>query len=328
MKALLARLRPDLYLSLIVLMMVLATIVPARGQAAEALQWGTRFAVGLVFFLHGARLAAAEVRRGLTHWRLQLLVLAITFGAFPLLGLGLAALPAWITPAALAPGLVVLCCLPSTVQSSIAFTAIARGDVAAAVTAATISNVLGVFLSPLLIALTLGASSGGVSLASLQGVAVQLLAPFLAGQALRPWIGRVVARHAKALGWSDRGSILLVVYGAFSAAVASGLWSRIGALDLLRLALICALLLAVVLGLSTALARLLRFGKAQEIAVVFCGSKKSLASGVPMASVIFPPALVGPLVLPLMIFHQIQLMVCAAIAQQHAKRRDMEAASG
>jgi sodium/bile acid cotransporter 7 len=322
LKGLAARLKPDLYVVLIVAVMVLATVVPVRGEAAVVVGWATKLGIGLVFFLHGARLSREAVARGLTHWRLHLLVLATTFGLFPFLGLGLAALPAWITPPALAPGIVLLCCLPSTVQSSIGFTAIARGDVAAAVASATASNLLGVILTPVLAALTLHAAGGGLSLQSVQAIALQLLAPFAAGQLLSAWVGPFVVRHAKILGWTDRGAILLVVYSAFSAAVAAGLWREVSGLDLARLLILCALLLAVVLVATRLAARALGFNKADEIAIVFCGSKKSLASGAPMASVLFPAALVGPMILPLMIFHQFQLMACAVIAQAYARRPD------
>jgi len=322
---LLARLRPDTYVLLIVGMVVLASVLPATGAAAPALDVVTKFAIGGVFFLHGAKLSREAVLRGLTHWRLHLLVLSVTFGLFPLLCLGLASLPEPIAPKALAPGLLFLGCLPSTIQSSIGFTAIARGDVAAAVAAATASNLLGVFLTPLLAALMLGSQGGGSALSSVEAIVMLLLAPFLAGQLLRPVIGGWVQRNAKFLTYFDRGAILLVVYGAFSHAVAGGIWRQIGAWDLVRLLALCAVLLAVVLAATRTLARTLGFAKADEIAIVFCGSKKSLASGVPMAGLMFPGG-AGIVLLPLMIFHQIQLMACATIAQAYA-RRDQDAVS-
>ena len=320
MRTWLARLRPDTYVMLIMLMVVLASLAPAQGAAKPIADWATRIAIGFVFFLHGARLSRGAVVAGLGHWRLHILILAVTFGLFPLLGLALAALPEAITPRALAPGLILLGCLPSTVQSSIAFTSIGRGNVPAAVAAATASNLLGVVLTPILAGLLLRANGGGFSLHSLQSIALQLLAPFAAGQILHPWLRTPIQRRAKMLSYADRGSILLVVYSAFSEAVVSGLWRQVSALDLVRLLALCALLLAVVLVATRGLARALGFSKADEIAIVFCGSKKSLASGAPMASVLFPPALVGPMILPLMIFHQIQLMACAVIAQAYSAR--------
>jgi sodium/bile acid cotransporter 7 len=317
----LGRIKPDWYLILIVSMVVLASLLPARGQAAVGFKWATAVGIGFVFFLHGARLSREAVIGGMTHWRLHLLVLASTFALFPLLSLGLAALPAWITPPALAGGLVFLGCLPSTIQSSIGFTAIARGNVAAAVAAASASNLLGVAITPVLVALTLHAK-GAASPGAIEAIVLQLLVPFLAGQLLRRWIGDWVKARARLLSLVDRGSILLVVYTAFSGAVVEGVWRKIGALDLVRLLLLCGVLLGLVLLATWSAARAFRFAKPDEIAIVFCGSKKSLASGVPMAGVLFPPATAGLALLPLMLFHQIQLMACAVIAQRYAKRED------
>lgn len=317
----LGRLKPDWYLLLIVTMVALASFLPARGAAAPAFAWATKIAIGFVFFLHGARLSRQAVFGGLMHWRLHLVVLGSTYALFPVLCLGLAALPAWIVPPALAGGIVFLGCLPSTIQSSIGFTAIARGNVAAAVAAASASNLLGVALTPLLVGLILHAQ-GAASPGAVQAIVLQLLAPFIAGQLLRRWIGAWVTERAKLLSLFDRGSILLVVYTAFSGAVVGGVWSQIGVLDLVRLTLICCVLLAVVLTATWLAARRLRFAKEDEIAIVFCGSKKSLASGVPMAGVLFPAATAGLALLPLMLFHQIQLMACAVIAQRYAKRAE------
>src|SRR5262245_39190020 len=168
-----------------------ASVVPARGDAAVWLGWLSKLMIGMVFFLHGARLSREAVVRGLTHWRLHLTILAATYGLFPLLTVGMAALPAWITPPELAAGLVLLGCLPSTIQSSIAFVAIARGNVPAAVASASASNMLGVFLTPLLAGLLMHAS-GTVSPGSFGAIVLQLLVPFVAGQLLRPWIGPFV----------------------------------------------------------------------------------------------------------------------------------------
>ena len=324
---LLSRLKVDAYLLLIIAMVIAASFLPARGEAAVGFGWATKIAIGLVFFLHGARLSREAVIGGLTHWRLHLIVLASTFGLFPLLCLGVAALPAAITPPALAGGIVFLGCLPSTIQSSIGFTVIARGNVAAAVAAASASNLLGILLTPLLVGVLLHAK-GAISAGSAWAIVLQLLAPFVAGQVLRRWVGGWVTRHARLAQIVDRGSILLVVYTAFSGAVVGGVWSQIGALDLARLLVLCSVLLGVVLAATFFTARAIGFATPDEIAIVFCGSKKSLASGVPMAGVLFPAATAGLALLPLMVFHQIQLMACAVIAQRYAKRADLEPVSG
>lgn len=319
LKAWLKALGLDWYIAAIVGMVVLASVLPARGAAAPIVGDLTKAGIALVFFIHGAKLSQEAVVRGLLHWRLHGLVLATTFIFWPLLGLGAAALPAWLLPAALAPGLVYLACLPSTIQSAIGFTAIGRGNVAAAVCGASVSNLLGMVATPVLVGLLLGAE-GALSFSSLQAILLQLLAPFVAGQVLRRWIGDWVQKNAKTLGLVDRGSILLVVYNAFSGAVTAGMWSKVSAFDLARIVLVCLVLLALTLGLMIWIARVRGFSKEDEIAIAFAGCNKSLAAGVPMAGVLFPAATVGFVLLPVMLYHQFQLMVCAALAQRYGRR--------
>jgi len=314
------RFLPDPYIIAILAMVVLASLVPVRGDGAAAFSLATKLAIALLFFLHGARLSREAVVAGLTHWQLHLVVLAATFGLFPLLGLAARRLPTAILPGPLAAGVLFLCCLPSTVQSSIAFTSVARGNIAAAVCAASASNLIGIFLTPVLVALTMGARGAPLSFAKVSAVVEQLLIPFALGQALRAPLAGWMGRHGRLVGYVDRGSILLVVYGAFSAAVVQGIWRQVSVPQIAWLAAACAALLAIVLIVTTFGARALGFDKADEVTFVFCGSKKSLASGVPMAAILFPPASVGVLVLPLMLFHQFQLMACAVIAQRYAAR--------
>jgi sodium/bile acid cotransporter 7 len=301
---------------------VLASLLPARGGFAVFAGWLTNAAIVALFFLHGAKLSREAVIAGLGHWRLHLAVLAATFAAFPLLGIAIAAIPA--LPGPVAAGILFLTLLPSTVQSSIAFTAIARGNVAAAVCSASFSNFAGIFLTPLLVAALMGAQGGGVSWDAAQRIVFQLLVPFLAGHLLRPVIGGWIARHKALVSQVDRGSILLVVYTAFSAAVVEGLWARVPLGQIaLAIGLSC-LLLGIVLALTWLVGRTC-FDRADAIVLLFCGSKKSLATGVPMAGVLFPAAQVGAIILPLMIFHQIQLVACAVIARRLARDPEPEA---
>lgn len=298
---------------------LLASLAPVRGAAAPWFDALTTAGIVALFFLHGAKLSRAAILEGARAWRLHLAVLATTFVLFPLLGLGLASLPLFDAP--MAAGLLFLTLLPSTVQSSIAFTAIARGNVAAAVCSASFSNLLGIVATPALVALLMTVPGGGlgISLGSVETIALQLLLPFVLGHLLRPWIGGFVARRKRLVTTVDRGSILLVVYTAFSAAVIEGLWQRVSGETLALLLLVCCALLAVVLLISWGAGRALGFRREDRIVLLFCGSKKSLASGVPMAGVLFPAAQVGAVILPLMLFHQIQLIACALIARRYAE---------
>jgi sodium/bile acid cotransporter 7 len=319
-RAFLARMGVDPYLFALIGAVALAALVPARGPAEAAIHYAVTGAVALLFFLYGARLSAQAVVEGLMHWRLQSLVLASTFILFPLLGLAAAAAARPLLPADLALGLLYACVLPSTVQSSIAFTSIARGNVPAALCSASVSNLFGVVATPALVALLMTSQSGGFSFKALQDVALQLLAPFAAGQLCRPLIGKWLGGHKRLTSFVDRGSILLIVYAAFSEGMVAGVWSQLSWASLaLVLALDC-LILAVALVATTLLSRRLGFSKPDEIAIVFCGSKKSIASGIPMANILFPGQAISLIVLPLMLFHQIQLFACAILAQRYARR--------
>ena len=306
----------DPFLLALLTTVALASLLPARGGFAAFVGVAADAGIVLLFFLHGARLSRQAVLSGAKAWKLHLATLGSTYVLFPLLGLGIAMLPG--VPPLVGMGLLFLTLLPSTVQSSIAFTAIARGNVAAAVVSASFSNLIGIVLTPLLVALFMGRAGGGPSLEAVEAILLQLLLPFAAGHMLRPWIGDFVARNKAWLGRVDRGSILLIVYSAFSAAVVEGLWQRLSGGELALILALCVGLLAAVLTATWLLGRLLGLPRADAIVLQFCGSKKSLASGVPMAGALFPAASVGPLLLPLMLFHQIQLIACAMIARHYA----------
>lgn len=308
----------DPYILALIGTVAVAALLPARGAAADVAGGASTGAVALLFFLYGARLSTAEAVEGLKHWRLHLTVLACTFVAFPLLGLAAKGLVPFVLTPPLYNGLLFLCLVPSTIQSSIAFTSIARGNVPAAICAGSFSSLAGIVVTPVLAALVLGSSGGGFSADSLLKIVLQLLVPFVAGQLLRRWVGGFLVRHKKVLGYVDRGSILLVVYAAFSEGMVRGVWHQVSFVRLLELLGAEAVLLAVMLALSWYGAKRLGFGRGDRIAIQFAGSKKSLAAGLPMASVLFG-AQASLAVLPLMLFHQMQLMVCAVIAKRRSR---------
>ena len=306
----------DPYILALLGCVALAAVLPATGTAQQAVTHAADTAIALLFFLYGARLSAQETLAGLRHWRLQTAIAASTFVLFPLLGMLLTPLLPGLVGTRLGTGVVFLCLRPSTIQSSIAFTSIARGNVPAAVCAGTCSSLLGMLLTPLLAATLLG-TSVRFDAARLGDLALQILLPFAAGQAARRWIGPALARHRRRLRHIDRGSILLVVYTAFSRA-ADGLWASLTPAHLLALLAIDAGLLGTVLLTNSALGRLRAFDQADRIALVFAGSKKSLVNGMPMAAVLFGPG-AGTVVVPVMLFHQTQLLVCSFIARHWSR---------
>jgi sodium/bile acid cotransporter 7 len=317
-------LRLDPMMVKLLIAVLLATFLPAKGGFVPFFEWLTTAAIALLFFMHGAKLSREKIIAGSSHWRLHLWIMFSTFVLFPIFGL----LLAWWHPVNLSDeiytGFVYLCILPATVQSAIAFTSMAGGNVAAAVCSASASSLLGVFISPLLVNLVMNIHSEmpGNGLEQIGRIMLQLLVPFVLGHLSRRWIGGWVERHRSLIGKTDQTSILLVVYSAFSEAVVNGIWHRVGVMTLVWILAGSLLLLAIVLLINLMAARLFGFNRADEITVLFCGSKKSLANGVPMANILFPAAAVGIIVLPLMIFHQVQLMVCSFIAQRYKKKND------
>ena len=312
--------KPDPLIVLIILAVIIAIIAPARGNFADIFGQLTNVAIALLFFLYGARLSTQEALNGLKHWRLHLTILAFTFVFYPLIGIALRPLTAVISHD-MYLGILFLTLVPSTVQSSVAFTSIAKGNVAGAIVSASASNLVGVIITPLLVMLLMG--TGGevhIDTSVFSEIALLLLVPFVLGQLTRRWAGKVA--QSKATKIVDRGSIAMVVYSAFSKGVVDGIWSSISLWDLAFLVVFAAAFVAFMLWLTRKASQKMGFNRADTIAIEFCGSKKSLATGLPMASVIFASggASLGLLILPLMIYHQVQLMMCSWLAARYAQR--------
>ncbi|AHW65636.1 bile acid:sodium symporter family protein [Corynebacterium glyciniphilum] len=310
--------RPDLLIVLIVLGVILALIVPARGSAADVMDWVVKIAIGLLFFLYGARLSTREALNGLKHWRLHLLILAFTFVVFPLVGLALMPLKGVIGDE-LYQGILFLTLVPSTVQSSVAFTSIARGNIPGAIVSASASNLIGVFATPLLVLLLMSGTDGGLHIDTsvFIDIALQLLAPFILGQVMRNVPGVKTVAGAKPTSYVDKISIGLVVYVAFSEGIVMGVWSSVSWIAIVGICIGSVIGVYAMLWLTSWTGRRLGFDYKDQVAIQFCGTKKSLASGLPIAAVLFSGG-TGLIIVPLMIFHQIQLMICSGRAAKYA----------
>lgn len=313
-----ACLRSEWFVLALILVVTAASVLPCYGAGAEILSRLAVLAISSVFFLQGARLSRDAVFSGVTHWRLHLVIMSTTFVLFPVLGLGVVSLFERALPESLRIGVLFVCVLPSTVQSSIALTSIAGGNIPGAICAATVSNLTGILLTPVLLTALVHVHGGGFDLVGLWKIILELLVPFTAGHLLRPRIGNWVDRNRAVLAIADRGSILLVVYAAFSGAVTHGIWQQLPPATLALLVLIDGMLLSAVLVLMTAGSRALAASRADEVAVVFCASQKSLVTGVPMANVMFAGSAVGVILLPIMLYHMLQLFVCAWLARRYA----------
>ena len=312
----------DPFLLMIMAAVAVASIIPAQGSGAEILDTLGILGIALLFFVHGAALPRQVVIQGLAQWRLHLFIFAITFVVFPVVVMPFHILPSVWMPADLLLGFLYLAALPSAVSSSIAFTAMAKGNVPAAICSSAASNVFGLLLTPVLLSLLTRTSvEGGFDLTkALVDVVLQLLLPFAAGQMARPWLASVMTRHEDRIGQLDQGIILLIVYTAFSQSVVDGLWSRLPPASVALTAVLCLVLLAVVLAVTAFIARRFGFSRGDEIAAVFCGSKKSLASGPPLAKGLFAAAPgFGMIVLPIMFYNQIQILVGAVLARRYAR---------
>ncbi|OLT53227.1 bile acid:sodium symporter family protein [Cellulosimicrobium sp. CUA-896] len=333
MRAVLARWVDPFVVTLFVVL-VLGLLVPVPPAAQRVVDVVADLAVTVLFLVYGMRLSTREVWAGLRNVRLQGAVLASTYVVFPLLGLLVAWAVVPLLGAGLATGVLFLSLLPSTVQSSVAFTSVARGNVAGAVCGATVSNVVGMLVTPLLVLWLLSDGAGVVpeppagdvagdvagGLGGLRTVLLQLLVPFVVGQLLQPWVGGWIrSRRWLTLG-VDRGTILVVVFGAVAAASSAGVWASVSGWAVVALVGVSAVLLAAMLATTWWGGAALRLPLEDRVALLMCGSKKSLATGLPMASVLLPVAVAGVVAVPVIVFHQLQLMVCAVLARRLALR--------
>jgi solute carrier family 10 (sodium/bile acid cotransporter), member 7 len=276
--------------------------------------------IALIFFLHGAALPLAALKAGTLKWRVHLVIQSCTFVGFPLLGVGIWLATAGGVAADLRLGYFYLAVLPSTVSSSVALTAAARGNVPVAVFNATLSSLLGIVLTPLWLGLVVQGANVDLPMGAVVLDLVKwLLAPFLVGQLSRPLIGAFIARHKAGVSLIDRGTILMLVYTSFADSFQSGLWEQYGWGTVVVTVGASAAIFAVVMLSVRTICRLLRFDREDTIAAIFCGSKKTLASGVPMAHIIFAghPGL-GLILLPIMVYHSLQLILCAWLAGRWA----------
>lgn len=315
------RSRIDPFIVTLLAAALIASFLPATGDTLDVLKAVSLVAIGLLFLLYGARLSTPETLAGLRNWRLHAAILATTFVVFPALGMAGRLLEPWLLTPALASGVLLLCLMPSTIQSCIVYTRMARGNVAGAVVSASLSNLVGVFLTPALVALLMSADAR-VDADSVIRIVLQLFVPFVVGQVLRPAIGGWVERQDPKLRIYDRGTIVLVVFVAFSEGAESDIWSDLSVWSVLAVAGVCLLLLAIAMGWAWGFGKVLGFSREDRVPMLFCGSNKSLASGLPIASVLFSGGTVALLVLPLMLYHQMQIIAGAMIATRMARRLD------
>ena len=309
----LARIFPDRFVPLLLGTILLASLLPVRGAAVPVAEAISTAAIVLLFFLNGVRLPRDEVLHGIRNWKLQGAAFLFCFGAMALLGLAAqVALAPWL-PAALALGFLFLGILPSTVQSATAASSMAGGNVAASVVAAALLNLSGVALSPLLFALLAG-SAGEIHGAAVLRIVSILLLPFALGQLVQRWLRPWMLAHRGLATFMDRTAIAIAVYVAFSAAVVAGIWALLDGREIAIVLAVTALMLALSFGGAWLLGSLLRLARPDRITLLFSGAQKSIAVGAPLAATLFPPAIAGMVLVPILVYHMAQLILSAWIA--------------
>ncbi len=304
----------DPLVRLLLAAILLASFLPMSGEMRPVAKGISDAAIFVLFLLNGLRLPRREVLRGIGNWRLLVPLVLWSFGAMGLMGWGLWQLGAALLPPTVALGLLFLGILPSTVQSATAYSSIGGGNVAVSVVAAAVLNILGVLVSAPLFSLVGGSAAGGIDLGGLERIALILLLPFAIGQLLQTWLGGFMKDHKMAATWMDRISIAIAVYVAFSGAVEQGLWGRV---DLPAWAALIALVVAFLgfgFGGSWLASGALGFARPERISFLFAGAQKSIALGAPLATVLFPPAIAGLLLLPVLVYHLLQLVLSAPLA--------------
>lgn len=309
----------DPMVRLILLAILLATFLPVKGPARDIAQDVSNAAVFLLFLLHGLRLSRGEVLAGLGNHRLLVPLLLWVFGAMTLAGWGMWRATGALVTAEIGLGFLYLGVLPSTVQSATAYSSLAGGNVASSVVAAALINIAGVFVSAPLFAVLAGSAGGGLHADALVKIGTTLLLPFALGQFAQRWARHWVMGHRQLTGRLDRGSIAIAVYVAFSGAVEQGIWTRV---DLSAWAVLlggCVVLLAFGYGGAWLLGGALKLPRGDRIAMTFAGAQKSIAMGAPLATVLFPPAAVGVVLLPLLVYHLAQMIVAAPLSSRLAK---------
>lgn len=318
------KLKKEWFLIGMVLMIILAVLVPHIGASSGPLHLNlvTEYGIGLVFFLHGIGLSPTAIRQGLGSWPLHIFTQVATFILYPFIWVILSPWLTHVMPLPLAYGFCYLLVLPSTISSSVAMTAIAGGNIPGAIFNASLSSILGIFLTPFMVEFFTGFAGGNMDIGHMiLDIAYMLLLPMVLGQLARPFLHHWLSRYKKITGKLDKCVILLIVFNAFSDSVLRGIWHDFEISTLILSIVLCGVILTVVISLLYVIARILHFNHEDLAAGLFCGTKKTLAAGVPMAKVIFGASpMLGMLLLPIMLYHPMQIFVCAIIANKMAAK--------
>ncbi|WP_299192336.1 bile acid:sodium symporter family protein [uncultured Erythrobacter sp.] len=309
----------DPMIAVLLLATFLAVVIPAGGEAKASAQAISNAAIFVLFLVNGMRIARGEIARGLANWRFFLPLFLWVFGVMPLIGLGMSNLASSVLPPLVALGFLYLGTLPSTVQSATSYTSLAGGNVALSVVGAALINIAGVFVTAPIFAGLAGSEAAEIGTDTIVRIGLILILPFLIGQALQGWTIEWLAARKKDVAWLDRIVIGIAVYVAFSGAVEQGLGTMFGATDWVILTALVIGFLALGTGGAWLSSGLLKLEREDRIAFLFAGAQKSVAIGAPLAAILFVPEVAGFVIAPLLLYHLLQLVIAAPLANGLAR---------
>jgi solute carrier family 10 (sodium/bile acid cotransporter), member 7 len=303
----------------------LAFVVPELGARGGPLrpELTTRAGVAAIFFMQGLAIAPAALRLGALSWRLHVAVQLFIFVGFPLAMIALDAAGGRLLPADVRLGFLFMAILPTTISGCVVLTAAAGGNVAGALFNSALANIAGVAITPAWAALLLSARAEALPLVPMvTEIALLLLAPLAAGQLVRPLLRRVWEPDRRWLSMIANAIILFIVFAAISGSVLSGAFVESGwSATLLVAFVVCAIFVAAT-ALAALAGRALRFGYADRAALLFCAPQKTLAAGAPLVQILFAGhAGLGLILLPIMIYHAVQLVGGGVLAQRLVARQ-------
>ncbi len=311
----------DLMVSVLLIAIALAFILPATGESREIAAQISNAAIFLLFLLNGLRIDRREIARGATNRRFLIPLALWIFVGMAAAGWGVSLAVGWLAPPLIALGFLYLGVLPSTIQSATSYTMLAGGNVALSVIGAALINIAGVFISAPMFALLAGTEQTDVGMEAMTRIGAILILPFVIGQLCQGFTRNWITAQKDRIVWVDRLVIALAVYVAFSGAVEQDVWSDIGPIDWIAISGGIVVMLGVANYGAWWLSAAIGLPRGDRIAFLFAGAQKSAAIGVPLGTILFPPQIAGIVLVPLLLYHLFQLILAAPVSSRLAAKR-------
>jgi sodium/bile acid cotransporter 7 len=310
----------------LILMIALAYWFPGIGDKNSTipLEPIANIGISLIFFFYGLKLSPQNMKKGLGNYKLHLIIQLTTFLLFPVIVILTKPFIKTDEQEMLWLALFFMAALPSTVSSSVVMVSIAKGNVPGAIFNASISGLIGVVVTPLWVGIFLSARMQDFDFGnSIISLIIKIILPVIAGLLLNKHLGATARKYGRYLTLFDKSVILVIVYNSFSKSFTANIFSSINIYDLTALTLSIILLFIIIYSIIYLATKRFHFTTEDKITAVFCGSKKSLVHGSVMAKVLFKGmATMSIFIVPIMIYHSLQLIVFSIIAQRYRKKAD------